>query len=253
MYDTELITSTETKLTVQSGCEAITLDLYSPQGLQLVASLWTKLSTEYRLMYEMSWMGVPVIQLPGDMIAMQELIWKLRPDYIIECGLAHGGSAVFYASLCELIGKGTVIGIDVEVRKYNRVVLDNHPMSGRIRILEQSSVDEGGLAKVRQMVSGAGTVLVVLDSNHSRDHVRQEMELYHTLVTGDSYLVVMDGAQAHVWDTPGGKPEWKQSNPLQAIEMFLEAHPEFESDPHYTRQHVTCCPSGFLRRARSRS
>jgi cephalosporin hydroxylase len=251
MYDTSVVTGQDARLSLEAGGAVTTVDLYSQQGLEMVASLWTKLSTEYRLMYELSWLGVPVIQLPGDIVMMQELIWKLRPDFIIECGFAHGGSAVLYASLCELAGKGEVIGIDVEVRKYNRVAVQSHPVSKRIRIVERSSVDSGTVAEIRRMTAGAGCVMVVLDSNHRREHVLREMELYHELVTADSYLVVMDGAQAHVWDIPSGKREWRESNPLQAIEEFLAAHPEFEQDSYYTRTHVTGCPRGFLRRRRA--
>jgi len=252
MYDTTIIAGPESKLTLGTAQGATEVPLYSPEGMRMVASLWTKLATQYKLMYEPSWLGIPIIQFTSDMVMMQELIWKLRPDYIVECGFAHGGSAILYASICDLAGKGEVIGIDVEVRKYNRVAIESHPLSRRIRIIEQSSVDQNTAQLVQQITGGAKCVLVVLDSNHSREHVLREMELYQNLVTGGSYLVVMDGLQATVWDTPRGLPEWKDSNPLQAIEEFLARHPEFEDDPHYTRLHVTCCPHGFLRRTENR-
>ena len=251
MYDQTLVTDPHTTLTLTTGGASTDVDLYSRQGLELVAGLWLKLSAEHRLMYQHSWLGIPIIQLPGDIVAMQELIWRLRPDFIVECGFAHGGSAVLYASILELLGKGTVIGVDVEVRTYNRVAIEGHPLAHRIRIVEASSVDGSTPERVARMVSGAGTVMVVLDSNHSRAHVERELEFYHRLVTPGSYVVVMDGAQAHVWDTPRGKAEWRDDNPLPAISGFLDKHPEFSSDAHWTRAHVTSSPGGFLRRRRA--
>lgn len=201
-------------------------------------------------MYEPVWMGIPIIQMPDDIVMVQELIWKVRPDVIVECGLAHGGGAVLYASLCALMGKGRVIGVDVEIRKYNRAAIESHPMADRIELIEGSSIDSATVAAVRERVAGAGVVLVTLDSNHSREHVRRELEAYGPLVTPGSYIVAMDGAQGHVSDIPRGKPEWKDDNPLPAIEGFLRDHPEFVIDPHYTRLFVTSSPNGYLRRRR---
>ena len=248
MYDQTLVTDPGSRLTVTTGGAAIDVDLYSRQGMELVAALWLKLSAANRLMYEHTWLGVPVIQLPGDIVAMQELIWRLRPDVIVECGFAHGGSAILYASILELLGKGSVIGIDVEVRAYNRVAVRAHPLAHRIHMIEASSIEASTRERVARAAAGAGTVMVVLDSNHSRAHVERELALYHSLVTPGSYVVVMDGAQAHVWDTPRGKPEWQEDNPLPAIAGFLAVHPEFSTDPYWTRAHVTSSPGGFLRR-----
>jgi cephalosporin hydroxylase len=253
MYDASLVTGPETQLTVATGGVERTAALYSRQGLEMVAALWLKLSAEYRLMYEPAWLGVPIIQLPGDIVAMQELIWKVRPELIIECGVAHGGSAILYASLLELIGHGEVVAVDCEIRQHNRVALMSHPLSRRVRLLEASSTAQETMARLRMMAAGREPVLVVLDSNHSTEHVRRELELYHDLVTPDSYIVVMDGAQAHVWDTPRGKPEWQTSHPLAAIEEFLAEHEEFEEDPHYARFEVTSSPRGFLRRIQGHS
>lgn len=247
-YDEALVTGTETRLTVRTGDRCVDVDLYSERGVELVAALWLKLSAAERLMYQHAWLGVPIIQLPGDLVAMQELIWRLRPDCIVECGLAHGGAAIFYASLLELIGKGKVIGVDVEIRQANRVVMENHPLAHRLTLIEAGSTTAGAVERVEELTRGARCVLVVLDSCHSRDHVARELELYHKLVTPGSYVVVMDGAQAHVWDTPRGRPEWREDNPLPAVAAFLAHHPEFAEDPHYTRARVTSSPHGFLRR-----
>ena len=225
-----------------------TVDLYSEEGIELISSLWIKLGAEYRMMYEPSWLGVPVIQFPTDMVMMQELIWKVRPDVIVECGLAHGGSALLYASICELIGKGRVVGVDVEVRPHNRVAIQSHPMSKRVEIIEGSSVDPATVQAVEDIVRRAKTVLIVLDSNHTGDHVAQELVTYHSMVSPGSYLVVMDGAQKDVWDIPRGKKEWRQDHPLLAVDAFLDSHPEFVPDDHFTRMHITSNPGGFLRR-----
>lgn len=236
------------KIIVESNNERKTVDLYSTEGLDLVSSLWVKLYAQYRLMYETTWLGIPIIQFPEDIIIMQELIWKVRPDVIIECGLAHGGSALFYASLLELIGKGYVIGVDIEIRQYNKIAIQNHPLSHRVKMIEGSSISETTVDTIRNMVKDANKVMVVLDSNHSKEHVAKELELYKDFVTPGSYLIAMDGAQAFVWDIPNGKPDWKHDNPLIAIEEFMENNKEFEMDEQCNRLKVTSNPKGYLRK-----
>jgi cephalosporin hydroxylase len=199
-------------------------------------------------MYEPTWLGIPIIQYPTDIVMMQELLWKLRPDVVVEPGIAHGGSAVLHASVLELLGHGSVIGVDVEIRQYNKAAILSHPMSSRIKLIEGSSVDPATLAQVRTLVGSAPRVVVVLDSNHTREHVARELECYSPLVSPGSYLVVMDGAMGMMADIPRGKPEWKDDNPLLAIQDFVREHPEWEIDPHYTRMLVTASPKGFLRR-----
>ncbi len=224
------------------------VDVYSNEGLSLIAELWTKVACHNRLMYEPTWLGIPIIQFPDDILMMQELIWKIRPDVIVETGVAHGGSAIFHASLLELLGKGKVIAVDIEIRKYNRLAINSHPMSKRITLIEGSSIDEGIVAEVKEKIRKDDRVLVVLDSNHSYAHVLKEMEIYSGIVSSGSYLVAMDGAQGLVWDIPNGKPEWKDDNPLRAINDFIERHKEFEVDDYYSRMKVTSNPKGFLRR-----
>jgi len=248
MYNQEIIANADAQITFSNEGKFYTVSLYSQKGLELIASLWLKLSCEYRLMYEPTWLGIPIIQLPDDIVMMQELIWKVRPDVIIECGLAHGGSAVLYASICELIGKGSIIGIDVEVRQYNRIAIKNHPLSKRIEIIEGSSIEEATVNLVRDKIASAETVMVVLDSNHSREHVLRELELYHAMVTPGSYLIVMDGAQAHVWEVPGCKRVAPDDNPLYAIREFLKNYPGWQIDEYYNRLHLTSHPSGYLRK-----
>ena len=225
------------------------VDIYSEEGLRLIAELWMRVSCQYKLMYEPTWLGIPIIQYPNDIVMMQELIWKIRPDVIIETGIAHGGSAILYASILELLGKGEIIAIDVEIRKQNRLAINSHPLSKRISLIEGSSLDKGVINEVKSKIKGDDEVLVVLDSNHSYKHVLSEMKLYARLVTSDSYLVVMDGLQADVWDIPSGKKEWKDDNPLRAIKDFLKENSDWVEDKYYNRLLVTSNPSGFLRRS----
>jgi len=236
-------------ITLEYGDEQTKLDVYSREGLDLLGNLWIKSAAQHRLMYEPTWLGRPVIQLPTDIVAMQELIWKLQPDVIVETGVAHGGSLVLSASILELIGKGKVVGVDIEIRPHNRAAIEAHPLKYRIELIEGSSIAADTMAAVRAAVGSAGTVLVMLDSNHTESHVLQELELYSPLVTPGSYIVAHDGAQAWVWDIPSGKPEWKDDHPLGAIHKFLARHPEFSNDPHWTRWGITSSPDGFLKRA----
>lgn len=226
------------------------VDIYSEEGLRVLADLWTRSGWEHKLSYEVTWLGVPIIQLPNDMVMVQELIWRVRPDVIVECGVAHGGALVLYASLCELMRRGRVIGIDIEIRKYNRLAIEGHPMSHRITLIERSSTDEATLDEVRGHVGDDDVVLVLLDSNHTRAHVRSELELYAPLVTPDSYIVVFDSVMASLTDAPRGSPDWTDDNPGQAVQDFLADHPEFEVDERYTRLLETYCRGGYLRRRR---
>jgi len=237
------------KITLDNDGERTTVDVYSREGLDLLSNLWIKSAAQYRLMYEPTWLGRPVIQFPSDIVATQELIWKLQPDVIVETGVAHGGSLVLSASILELIGKGKVIGVDIEIRPHNRAAIESHPLKRRIELIEGSSIAADTLVAVRAAVGSAGTVLVMLDSNHTESHVLQELELYSQLVTPGSYIVAHDGAQAWVWEIPNGKPEWKDDHPLGAIHKFLARHPEFSIDPHWTRWGITSSPEGFLKRA----
>jgi cephalosporin hydroxylase len=236
-------------LCLDNGDEQVVLDLYSKEGFELLNNLWIKSATHYRLMYEPSWLGRPVIQFPSDIVAIQELIWKIRPDVIVETGVAHGGSLVLSASILELIRHGKVVGVDIEIRPHNRLAIEAHPLAHRIDLIEGSSISPDTFAAVRAAVGDATSVLVMLDSNHSEAHVLEELELYSSLVLPGGYLVAHDGAQAWVWDIPNGKPEWKDDNPLAAINKFLTCHPEFSVDPQWTRWGITSSPQGFLKRS----
>lgn len=236
-------------LTLNNNGVTTTVDLYSLDGLNMLSNLWIKSAAEHRLMYEPTWLGRPVIQFPTDIVAMQELIWSVRPDLIIETGVAHGGSLVLSASILELLGHGRVVGIDIQIRAHNQSAIKSHPLAHRIKLIEGSSISPDTFAAVREAVGNAKSVLVMLDSNHSETHVLAELELYSSLISPGGYLVAHDGAQAWVWDIPNGKPEWKDDNPLGAIHKFLSSHPEFTVDPHWTRWGITSSPQGFLKRS----
>lgn len=236
-------------VTLNAGSESTTVSLYSREGLDLLSNLWIKAAAEHRMMYEVSWLGRPVIQFPSDIVAVQELLWKVRPDVVVETGVAHGGSLVLSASILELIGAGKVIGVDIEIRPHNRAAIEAHPLAHRIELIEGSSVADETMAAVRHAVGDARTVLVFLDSNHSDAHVFRELELYRALVTPGSYIVAHDGAQAWVAEIPRGKPEWEGDNPLMAIRRYLAQHPEFTSEPHWTRLGITSSPDGWLRKS----
>lgn len=226
-----------------------TLDVYSRDGFLALAELWTRAGWQQKLSYEVTWMGIPIIQLPEDILMVQELVWKLRPDVVVESGVAHGGALVLYASLLELLGRGEVVGVDIEIRKYNRLAIESHPMSKRISLIEGSSTDPATFVKVTSRIQPDDRVLVLLDSNHTRDHVRNELELYAPLVSPGGYVVVFDSVMTMVHDAPNGQPSWVDDNPASAVDDFLAAHPEFTRDPAYERLQVTYCRGGFLRRS----
>ena len=225
------------------------LDIYTKEGFWALADLFTRAGWHHRLPYEVTWLGVPIIQIPEDVLAMQELLWRVRPDVVVECGVAHGGALVLYASILDLVGKGRVIGIDVEIRKYNRLAIESHPMSKRITLVEGSSVDEEVSRGVHGSIRPGEAVMVALDSNHGREHVREELERYAPLVTPGSYVVVFDTVMPLVADSPRAGEDWSEDNPLEAVRDFLGSHPEFTLDESPHRLGATYCHSGFLRRS----
>ena len=228
------------------------IDIYSDEGFVALANLFTRSAWEHKISYEPTWLGIPIIQTPEDMVMMQELLWKVRPDVVIECGVAHGGALVLYASMLDLIGKGHAIGVDVEIRKYNRLALQSHPLSRRFTLIEGSSIEEPTLQQVREMIRPDDSVLVALDSNHTKAHVAKELEMYAPLVTPGSYIVVFDTVMQVLPDAPRASKSWETDNPWHAIEDFLASNPDFEVDPYYNRMKVTHCPGGFLKRTAKR-
>ena len=208
-------------------------------------------SARHKYSYHFSWMGRPIIQLPQDMMAMQELIWNIKPDLVIECGIAHGGSIIYYASLLELQGHGEVLGIDRDIRPHNRQAIESHPMFKRISMIEGSSVDLGVVEQVRALAAGK-KVILVLDSNHTHEHVLEELRLYAPLVSLGSYCVVMDTV---VEDMPADafpdRPWGPGDNPKTAVWAYLEENGDFEIDQQMNdKLLISVAPDGYLRRVR---
>lgn len=243
-------------LHIDDGKHARTLPLHSPEAFEVVSREWLKLGWNAKHCYTFSWMGRPVIQHPDDLVRIQEVVHRLRPDVIVETGVAHGGSLVYYASLFEAMGtSGRVIGIDVEIRPHNRSAIEAHPLSKRITLVEGDSVAPATVERVRGLVRPGEKVLVLLDSNHTKAHVLAELEAYAGLVTPGSYIVACDGIIADAAEVPRGRPEWAWDNPTAAAEAFAATHPEFVAEqPAWPfnesplTKNVTHWAGGWLRR-----
>lgn len=211
---------------------------------------WFAQSFRHRYSYNFRWMGLPIIQYPADIVAMQELIWQVRPHSIVETGVARGGSLVFYASMLELIRvKGQVIGVELTLGAENRAAITSHPLAHRIQLVDGSSIANDTVAKVDELTGGHAPVLVVLDSHHGHDHVLAELRTYQQFVKKDSYIVVFDTVIEHLpQDALGGRPWGHGNNPKSAIDAFLAENARFEIDRGYDdKLHLSVCPGGFLR------
>ncbi len=225
----------------------------SPSEFESLSRAWFEESCNQRYSYRWTWLGLPIIQYPQDIVAMQELIWSIKPDLIVETGIAHGGSLVFYASLLELIGgDGMVVGIDIDIRTHNRIRIEEHPLFKRIRMMEGSSIDPSVVQEVQGLARGSKRVLVSLDSNHTHDHVLAELKAYAPLVTADSYLVVFDTV---IEDLPEGffpdRPWERGNNPMTAVHQFIRENSDFEIDSALSeRLQVSVAPNGYLNRTR---
>jgi cephalosporin hydroxylase len=211
--------------TIDAGGKKI--DLYSDEGFKLLSELWVNTGWNQKYSYSFSWLGVPIIQLPEDMIRYQEAVSALKPDVIIETGIAHGGSAVYSASLCKMLGKGRVIAVDIEIRPHNRARVENHSMSDIITMIEGSSTAPEIVDQVKGLVKPGETVMVVLDSDHSYKHVMDELEAYAPMVTPGSWIVSTDGIMQDLENVPRGRPGWKTDNPAKAARDFVAKHPNF--------------------------
>lgn len=200
----------------------------SPEAFSAISHAWLRSGWDNKYVYGFSWMGRPIIQLPEDMVRIQEVIYRVRPDVIIETGIAHGGSLIFYASLFRAMGKGRVIGVDIEIRPHNRQAIESHELFEYLTLIEGSSIDPGIVGQVKRLVTPGETVMVVLDSNHTKAHVLSELEAYAPLVGPGSYLVATDGIMGDLVGAPRSQDDWDWNNPRSAAEEFLHAHPEFE-------------------------
>ncbi|HLM62626.1 MAG TPA: CmcI family methyltransferase [Pyrinomonadaceae bacterium] len=222
------ITIDTDKQTIFNEESGETLPLYSTEGFKTISKIWLKVGWNEKHVYTFSWMGRPIIQLPEDMIRVQEAIFQVRPNLIIETGIAHGGSLIYSASLLKMMGiEGRVVGIDIEIRPHNRKAIEEHFLFPYITMIEGSSTAPEIVSQVKDLIKPEDKIFVILDSNHSRQHVLDELEAYCDLVTKDSYIVATDGIMQDVYEVPRGTVNWDKDNPVTAVHEFLANHPEF--------------------------
>lgn len=207
-------------------------------------------SAKYKYSYNFNWLGRPIIQYPQDIVTMQEIIFRAKPDLIIETGIAHGGSLIFYASMLELIGKGEVLGIDIDIRKHNKKEIEEHKLFKRIKMIEGSSTDKKVLEGVAKIVKEHKKVMVSLDSLHTHKHVLKELNLYSKFVSKNNYLVVFDTIIEHM---PKGffrdRPWGRGNNPATAVRMFLKKNKNFVADKNIENKLlITTASGGYLKR-----
>jgi cephalosporin hydroxylase len=242
---------------VQTDSGQQVFNIYTPEGFEALSALWIKSGWHNRYSYSFTWMGRPIIQLPEDTLRIQEIVFSLKPDVIIETGVAHGGSIIFYASLCQLMGKGHVVGVDIEIRPLNRREIEAHPMASRITLIEGDSAAPEIVNQVKSQVHPGDTVLILLDSNHTKAHVLAELKAYAPLVSVGSYIVATDGIMESLVGAPNAQDDWTWNNPAQAAQAFVQEFPDFAiEEPAFkfnqsdVRQRVTYWPSAFIKRLR---
>jgi len=247
---------------VQRNIEGLGLD----HDLQALSRIWVREISPHKWAYNFSWLGRPAIQFPNDAWAMQELVWNIKPDLIIETGIAHGGSLIFSASMLALLdmteaieagvtidpkgSKRKALGIDIDIRAHNKAAIEAHPMASRIQMIQGSSIAPEIIAQVKAVAANYSRVMVCLDSNHTHEHVLAELEAYAPLTSVGSYCVVFDTV---VEDMPKemfpDRPWGPGNNPKTAVWEYLKTHPEFEIDKSI--QHkllITVAPDGYLKR-----
>jgi cephalosporin hydroxylase len=230
--------------------------LGSAAGFALVSKAWLRAGWDAKYVYSFTWLGRPVIQLPEDMLRIQEVIHANRPTLIIETGVAHGGSLIFYASLFKAMGiAGRVVGIDIEIRPHNRTAIESHELFPYITLVEGSSVAPDIVDQVRGLIGAQDRVMVILDSNHNKQHVRAELDAYGPMVSRGSYIVATDGIMHWLGKAPRAQPDWGWNNPREAAAEFLKTHSDFElavPAPRFNEgnvvEPVTYWPDAWLRR-----
>lgn len=199
-----------------------------PYAFDLISKFWLRIGWDTKYVYSFSWLGRPIIQLPEDMIRIQEVIYRIRPNIIIETGIAHGGSIIFYASLLKVMGiSGKVIGIDIDIREHNLEALKRHELKNYFELIQGSSIDPKILYEASSHIPDNSTVMVILDSNHTKEHVLSELELYSKLITKGSYIVATDGVMKDLPDAPRSNRDWDLNNPFEAVKEFLKNRNDF--------------------------
>ena len=217
--------------------------------LKKLSRKWFDKAFSHEYSFHFSWLGLPIIQFPQDIIALQEIIWKIKPDLIIETGIARGGSLIFLSSMLEMIGIGEVVGIDIDIRKPNRKAIENHPMYKRITMIEGSSINTSTVRRVFRIAKGKQKVMLILDSNHTKRHVLKELKFYSPLVKTGSYIVVFDTMIEEMPENFFPNRPWKKgNNPKTAVLEFLKMNNRFKVDKSFEKKLlITSAPSGFLK------
>lgn len=235
----------------KNECEERISSYENNEKLKNAAHAFNVASNRELYSYNFTWMGRPIIQYPQDMIAMQELLWKIQPDLLIETGIAHGGSLIYYASIMELIGKGHVLGIDIDIREHNKNEIEAHPMYKRISMIQGSAIDLNIIEEVRTHIKPGMTVMVSLDSNHTHEHVLEELKLYSPFVTKNSYCVVFDTIVEDMPQAMYDRPWDKGNNPKTAVWEFLKTNTDFEIDKQIDNKLlISVAPQGYLKKIR---
>jgi cephalosporin hydroxylase len=228
----------------------------SPEGFREVAKAYLRAGWDAKYVYSFTWLGRPIIQLPDDMVRLQEVIYRVQPDVVIEIGVAHGGSLIFIASLCHAMGKGRVIGVDIEIRPHNRAAIESHALSGYVTLIEGDSIANETVARVSNELAGAKTTLILLDGCHTKQHVLVELRAYSKFVSEGSYIVAMDGIMRDLAGAPRSEPDWDVNNPSAAALEFVAEAPEFVleepglpfNEGYITERTPTYWPNAFIRR-----
>lgn len=245
-------------ITLERDGEEKTCGWDTPEGFAIVSDLWLRAGWAVKHVYTFSWLGMPIIQLPEDLVRVQELIYRIRPNVIIETGVAHGGSLIFYASLCHILGNGRVIGVEIDLRQHNRAGLEAHSLFSYITIVNGDSTSTETAAEVRALIQPGESVLVVLDSNHTKEHVLKELQAYAPLVSVGSYAIATDGGIMElVTGGPRSAPDWDWNNPKAAAEdfaqnnsAFIREEPPFLFNEGLISQGVSYWKGGYLKRLR---
>lgn len=262
MTDRLIIDFEAGNLTRETDTGATRHPLDSSEGFALLSEVWLRSGWQTKHVYTFSWLGRPIIQLPEDMFRVQEVVYRLRPDVIVETGIAHGGSLIFYASLCHAMGHGRVVGVDIEIRPHNRTAIEAHELSHRITLIEGDSIAEDVVAEVRSCVAPGESALVMLDGKHTKAHVLAELEAYAPLVPLGSYIVAADGLMQDLaglrrWRDDSSTDDWSWNNPREAVREFLAGRddftlesPAFEFNESPLSEPITYWAGGWLKRVR---
>jgi cephalosporin hydroxylase len=233
-------------------CDAEVEAMGRDDEFMVLSRAWMDAANQHKYSYHFEWLGRPIIQYPQDVMAMQEIVWRVQPDLIVETGVAHGGSLILYASLLALLGKGEVVGVDIDIRPHNRHAIEAHPLAERIQLIEGSSIDPQVVSIIRRRTEGR-RVIVVLDSNHTHEHVLAELNAYAPLVSENSYCIVMDTV---IEDLPVNsfpdRPWSRGNNPKTAVKAFLSRNQSFVVDRSIQdKLAVTVAPEGYLKRVKA--